>query len=282
MKIVKLISGGLLAVTLAANTGCNNNPHRVNVVTGQPIPITPISNANNGNNNGQPLPIGAVKTALITLKVRSADNSKVSRAVTKAVTGAVVKGGFKVADYEQPYAEIVVGNSGLERFDKMGNYYVYKAGCDYSLRRTDAKVLAQDKFEVKGGRKLGEVQAKDDAIRQLSNKVATDVVDMCKNDIANLKMVVIDLQMAIFKKAFGNNTQKVQRRLNQVLLRLAKYDGVVMCNLISNDWNTVKIRLVYKEGSFPNGIVYEYLDSKFSVKYSSDPVGSFIRKVFKI
>ena len=229
---------------------------------------------------GKPLSVGSVSASKITVKV-NASFSSTNKAVQKAVEGAVARAGFTVSSSKDPYV-IVNLDSSLSQFDKMGNYYLMKGEADYSVTRQDGKLLDQENVEVKGKRQLGRSKAEMDAVKALSKTVAAKVEAVCKRDVSNLKMAVINFRMELFTKAFGTEVQQVQKQIHAVLKRVAGLNGVVICNQISNDWKTVKVRVVYKDGTFPNGLVYEFVGADFKLKHSNDKVGEFVRKVFKL
>lgn len=232
------------------------------------------------------------KTMPARLAVQVVGDSNYS-AITRAVEGSIANAGYEVVSdslttgrNENPFLSVILRNS-LGQFDKFGNYYIYKGKTELTIKRnvrtaTAVKtVLARETISGKGQRKLGKGEAIKSLVDNLGEQAAEYVKRVCRREMAGVVAENITLRKEAIRRAFGENMGQEQRIISAILKRAAKIDGVISIHQVATDLNTFTIEAIYRKKSFPNGLVHDYIDGNIVIK-SSDPVGEFMRYIFKI
>ena len=183
------------------------------------------------------------------------------KSIGKSVSGSIANSGFEVGATNS-YLVVSLKNS-LGKFDKLGNFYVYKGKSEITVNRTRLELLkdvlgqntliARKTIIATGERKLG----KDDAIASLAEKLGAStakwVDTVCKREVEGLQAEKIDFDMAIFTAAFTG--LKKAKGINLFLSTIAKKQGVLSCVQISDNNKKLSIECVYRKKDYPNGVV---------------------------
>ncbi len=220
----------------------------------------------------------------ITLNVTSTSDKQFDT-IVRGVEGAIANSGFEVSA-DNPFFTVSVAGK-LDKFDKFGNFYVYDSSSELSVQKNKPvegknPLLARISLKATGERKLGEDDAKSSAIGKLSESSSKWVKEVLDRELVEVEAVKAELPLEVFEKVFGPNRNNIQKNIDELLVRAGKLEGVLSCTLISMDAKKVIIEVVYRKKNFPNGIIYEKLSADINLKDSKDPVGDFLKCVFKV
>lgn len=291
MKIRYLLTALSLGIFIIAGCATDKDEGKVKTLAkttvAEPEPVkAPVVSAKPVENKPEPIRyFTKVSTERISVSVKYKDD-KTFEPVGRAIEGAIANSGYEVSNNN---AFIFINIAGkIDKFDKFGNFLVYDGTAELSVYKNvkndkgELPLVARTSVSEKGGRTLGEDSAKASLADKLAAKSVEWTNDVCKRELSDLAVVKATLPYSVFEKVFGPNKNDIQKSINDMLVRAGKLDGVFSCNLISVDDTSLTIEIVYRKKNFPNGIIYEQLSPDINLKNSKDPVGDFMKCVFKV
>jgi len=214
-------------------------------------------------------------------------------AITRAVEGEIANSGFEVladnlrtGQKENPFLSVLLKNS-LGEFDKLGSYYVYKGKTELTVKRNVKTlnalktVLARKTISVKGDRKLGKDDATESLVEKLGSQSADYMKQICKREMEAVKAVNVTLRKEAIRRVFGKNMGAEQRIIGAIIKRASAIDNILSIHQVAVDMNSITLEVIYRKKNFPNGVVHDFIDGNVQVG-SSDPIGEFMKYLFKI
>lgn len=182
------------------------------------------------------------------------------------IAGNIANQGFEITD-EKPFLTVAVKNGNLTKFDKLGNYYVYKAEADITIHRNiydyvktqlgNYHLLANNTITSKGTRKLEENEAAKSAAQELSKEASSWVADTCRREMAGVKGEKVYLNTAMLKMAFAgffHNTNSFETCMNEMLKIIAARKGILYCIEAGRTGSDIVLEVMYRRKDYPNGV----------------------------
>ncbi len=186
--------------------------------------------------------------------------------ISRAVEGAIANAGYEITK-DNPFLTLTLKNK-LTKFDKFGNFYIYKGYSELSVRRNSENfsavntVLARTKISAKGDRKLGQ----DDAISSFTDKVSEKasewVKDLCKREMGALESVRISFNKNLLRDYHGTG-DAFQNWENTILNQAKRKTGVLSCKMVSSNVDSFVFEFVYRKKDYPAGLDRGFINSLF-------------------
>ena len=184
----------------------------------------------------------------------------------KSIAGNIANMGFEITD-SKPFLTVAVENGDLKLFDKYGNYYVYKAIADITIHRNISdyektqkgafRLLANERFIVKGERRLNSNEAAHNASEKLSKEASTWVDNVCKREMVGIKGEKVELNIKMLKVAFAgffNNPNSFESCMSKTYEKIVSKPGVLYCIETGRTPKSVAVDVLYNKKKYPNGL----------------------------
>ena len=242
----------LLAVVVAAGTGCRSTTARVTPAGTEPARTAPQIDVQEPAGPAPARAELAVSRLNVSMTTRAAGGepaASVAQRVDKAAQGSLAERGFTL---DATPADLVVKlNVSANEFDSIGNYHRYSGEVDAEARRAcDARLLGREQIAERGKRQLERTPAIHALADELAARTGSWVARTCSTAASRLRAD----NVVITRRHEQDDDAAFARRF---VARTRAMEGVLSCELIEQDYDRHEMvfRVVYFRDKFPAGLL---------------------------